>query len=317
MWTLTGTCSLFKFSRNRYAPSGDTTGKGLTLLKSMRVLWRLPSKEPNFYFISPISNTAFSLDGGEGFDTTPAVFDANVVNEYLDGTGQLGGPLVTAPNVTDRSDYRIYISDSNATMQALSEEAVFQSTCYALFEGMINTVPNTITLSDPIVPMVWKGVNIMLDVSSAGVVSISGLIRNLYTITAPPSAVSYTTISSAGNSTQTSDTESGTGTSLYGNTAYFPFNSTIVPGTTSLAIEDVSYRIDDTIFVLPAQSTVTRATKVFQIKAAALTTLTGSMTAVLYVPTTQALTITKKIVNTNSCNDGVWDRRRFYIVYLG
>jgi hypothetical protein len=139
---------------------------------------------------------------------------------------------------------------------------------------------------------------IMLDVSSAGVVSISGLIRNLYTITAPPSAVSYTTISSAGNSTQTSDTESGTGTSLYGNTTYFPFNSNIVPGTTSLAIEDVSYRMDDTIFVLPAQSTVTRATKVFQIKAAALTTFTGSMTAVLYVPITQALTITKKIVNT-------------------
>jgi hypothetical protein len=59
-------------------------------------------------------------------------------------------------------------------MQALSEEAAFQSTCYALFERMINTVRNTVTLSDPIVPMVWNGVNIMLDVSSAGVVSISG-----------------------------------------------------------------------------------------------------------------------------------------------
>lgn len=185
-------------------------------------------------------------------------------------------------------------------MQALSEEAAFQSTCYALFERMINTVPSTVTLSDPIVPMVWKGVKIMLDVSSAGVVTISGLIRNLYTTTAPLSAVSYTTISSAGNSTQTSDTESRTGTSLFGNTTYFPFNSTIVSGTTSLAIEDVSYPIDDSIFVLPTQSTVTRATKVFQIKAAALTTLTGSMTAVLYVPTTQALTITKQIMNTTA-----------------
>jgi hypothetical protein len=125
----------------------------------------------------------------------------------------------------------------------------------------------------------------MLDVSSAGVVIISGLIRNLYTTTAPPTTVSYTTISSADNSTQTSNTESGTGTSLFGSTTYFPFSSTIVSGTTALAIEDVSLPIDDTIFVLPAQSTLTRAAKVFQIKAAALTTLTGSMTAVLYVPT--------------------------------
>ena len=174
MWTFIETCSLFKFSRNRYVAFGHTTGKWLTLLKSMGVLRHLPSKEPNFYFISTISNTAFSLDSREGFDTTPAVFDANAVNEYLDGTGQLRGPLVTVPNVTDRLDYRLYISDSNAIMQALSEEAAFQSTCYALFERMINTVRNTVTLSDPIVPMVWNGVNIMLDVSSAGVVSISG-----------------------------------------------------------------------------------------------------------------------------------------------
>jgi hypothetical protein len=91
MWTFIETCSLFKFSRNRYVAFGHTTGKGLTLLKSMGVLRHLPSKEPNFYFISTISNTAFSLDSREGFDTIPAVFDADVVNEYLDGTGQLRG----------------------------------------------------------------------------------------------------------------------------------------------------------------------------------------------------------------------------------
>jgi hypothetical protein len=28
MWTFIGTCSLFKISRNRHVPFGDTTGKG-------------------------------------------------------------------------------------------------------------------------------------------------------------------------------------------------------------------------------------------------------------------------------------------------
>lgn len=66
-----------------------------------------------------------NLDGGENFDSTPAVFDSAVVNEYLDATGSLGGPLVTAPNVTDRSDLRLYISDSNATLQSIAEESAF------------------------------------------------------------------------------------------------------------------------------------------------------------------------------------------------
>jgi hypothetical protein len=199
-------------------------------------------------------------------------------------------------------------------MQALSEEAAFQSTCYALFERMINTVPSTATLSDPIVPMVWKGVNIMLDASSAGIVTISGLIRNLYTTIAPPSAVSYTTTSSAGNSTQTSDTKSGTGTSLFGNTTYFPFNSTIVPGTTSLAIEDVSYPIDDTIFVLPAQSTVTRATKSFPNQGCCTNYSHWINDCCVVCSYNTSIDDHQANSQYNSCNDGVWNRRRLYIV---
>jgi hypothetical protein len=202
---------------------------------------------------------ALSLDGGVGFDSTSAEFDQNVVNEYLDGTGQLGGLLVTASNSSDRSDLRLHLSDNNATMQALSEEATFQAQYNSLFERMIKTVPSTVTLSDPIIPMMWKGLNIMLDISSAGIVSVSGLIRNLYTIATPPVTVSYTTTSANGNSSaQDSDSASGTETSLFGNTTYWAFNSTISsPGTTSLNFEDVSYPINDEIFVLPAQSSVT------------------------------------------------------------
>lgn len=60
--------------------------------------------------------TSTDLDGGDSFDETPAAFDNAVVTEYLDGTGKFGGLLVTASNVSARSDYRLYISDSNATM---------------------------------------------------------------------------------------------------------------------------------------------------------------------------------------------------------
>ncbi|RDW79676.1 hypothetical protein BP6252_04314 [Coleophoma cylindrospora] len=245
--------------------------------------------------------TDTNLDGGEGFDTTPDVFDSSVVNEYLDSTGQLGGPLVTAPNVTDRSDLRLYISDKNATMQAISEEAAFQKTCYSLFERMINTVPSTVTLSDPVTPLVWKAVDVALDINSTGSVSISGLIRNLYTTETPPSTVSYTTGSSTGNSTvQSSTTVNGTGTSLYGNTAYWAFNSTIdSPGTTTLDFETVSYPVNDEIFVLPTQSSVNTTDKSFVISAAALTSLALSdgMTAILYVPTTISGTVSKQVQN--------------------
>ncbi|RDW92072.1 hypothetical protein BP5796_01466 [Coleophoma crateriformis] len=245
--------------------------------------------------------TDTNLDGGEGFDTIPDVFDSSVVHEYLNSTGQLGGPLVTAPNVTDRSDLRLYISDKNATMQAISEEAAFQKTCYSLFERMINTVPSTVTLSDPVTHLTWKAVDVALDINSTGSVSISGLIRHLYTTETPPSTVSYTTGSSTGNSTvQLSTTVNGTGTSLYGNTTYWAFNSSInSPGTTTLNFETVSYPVNDEIFVLPTQSSVNTTDKSFVISAAALTSLASSdgMAAILYVPTTISGTVSKQVQN--------------------
>ncbi|KUJ07877.1 heme peroxidase [Mollisia scopiformis] len=246
--------------------------------------------------------TSTNLDGGEEFDSTPAVFDSTVVNEYLNGTGQRGGPLVTAPLVADRSDLRLYVSDDNATVESISEESAFQTKCTNLFQRMIDTVPAAVTLSDPITPMTWKAVDLMLDISTAGVVSISGLIRNLYTTTAPPDTVSYTTTSSGTNSTaQTSSTTSGNGTSIFGSTIYWPFNNTLnSPGTTSLNFETITYPVDDTLFILPSQSTVNSSTNEIVLRAAALTSSASgtTMTGVFYVPTSQTGTITKKITNT-------------------
>jgi len=208
----------------------------------MRIMWLQPSELYNPRIISLANGS--SLGGGEGFDTTLDVFDTKVVNEYLNGTGQLGGPLVTAPEIANRSDYRLYISDKNATMQSISLETAFQTKCNALFERMINTVPSTVTLSNPIVPFKWKAVEIALDILSTGIVSTSGLICNLYTTTAPPA------FQAAPHPLGQATHFPGTGTSRYGNTTYFPFNSILAPGTTSLSFKHVSYPINDSIFVL-------------------------------------------------------------------
>ncbi|KAH8900679.1 heme peroxidase [Thozetella sp. PMI_491] len=245
--------------------------------------------------------TDTNLDGGEGFDTTPDVFDAAVVNEYLNGTGLMGGPLVTAPSEADRSDLRLYASDSNATLAAMTEDAIFRQKCYTIFERMINTVPSTVTLSDPVTPLTWKAVDVALDVDSAGTVSVSGMIRNLCTDVAPPESVAYITVTSAGNSSeQSTGAATGNGTSLFGSTTYWSFNSTISsPGTTSLDFQDVSYPINDNIFVLPVQSVVNRAARSVVLRAAALTSLASDagMTGVLYVPTSVQGTITKQVQN--------------------
>ncbi|ETS73537.1 hypothetical protein PFICI_14483 [Pestalotiopsis fici W106-1] len=229
--------------------------------------------------------TSNNTHGGVGFDSTPASFDATVVNEYLDGTGSLGGLLVTAPSVDDRSDLRLYASDNNATMQNLSEELAFRSTCFDVFERMINTVPSGSTLTDPIVPMAWKAIELATDIDSTGSVSIAGRIRNLYSSGSAPTDVTYTISGSSGDFTATSATASGTGGSLFGSTSYYAFNSTIdSPGTTSLSFGDVSYDINDEIFVLPAKSTTSNRSGT--VKAAVLTSSVtdDAMQLVLYIP---------------------------------
>ncbi|KAJ4486568.1 heme peroxidase [Lentinula edodes] len=81
------------------------------------------------------------------FDTTTD-FDNAVVSEYLQNTTQ--NILVVGPNVTTRSDFRIFSSDGNLTMQSFLSSDTFNDTCGNLIERMINTVPNGVTLTQPI-----------------------------------------------------------------------------------------------------------------------------------------------------------------------
>lgn len=121
------------------------------------------------------TNTA----GGIHFDSTVGVFDADVLEEYLDGTGNAGGPLVTSFNVSSRSDLRLYESDDNATMIKLrdSGQSGFFDICASLLQRMIETVPKDVVLSDVISPMTVKPVNATLDFDIHGNLILTGAIR--------------------------------------------------------------------------------------------------------------------------------------------
>jgi len=187
--------------------------------------------------------TEKSTTGAVPFDKTPQAFDVTLVNEYLDGTGQRGGPLVTTTNVTVQSDLRIYASDNNATMRSLAKSSkYFAGQCTSLFERMLNTVPTAVRLTEVITPMAVKPVNVALTVDpTSGAVQYSGYIRLLSTSFNAESVVSLSFYSRSGDlvpSYNTTATSSGTGTSIFGNTTYYQFATNIDPqvGVSSFVI---------------------------------------------------------------------------------
>ncbi|KAJ6483278.1 heme peroxidase [Mycena sanguinolenta] len=91
-----------------------------------------------------------------GFDNTPLS-----VTEYLDGTTE--NVLVIGANITTRSDLRIFSSDGNVTMQSLASADTFNAVCGDLIGHMINTVPSTVTLTDPIEPIDFKLFNTVVE----------------------------------------------------------------------------------------------------------------------------------------------------------
>ncbi|GKT51464.1 WW domain-containing oxidoreductase [Colletotrichum spaethianum] len=109
------------------------------------------------------------------FDSEFAKFDHGVVTEYLDGTTK--NPLVTGGNDTLNSDKRIFSADGNKTMQAMADPAAFQAICADVFTRMIDTVPGSVKLSEPIVGTDIKPYIQGLFLKDDGNISFSGQIR--------------------------------------------------------------------------------------------------------------------------------------------
>ena len=210
-------------------------------------------------FVTP-NNT----NGGSNFDTTRGVFDPNVLGEYLNGTGNKGGPLVMSYNDTMNSDKRLYESDKNATMHALFAQGIgFLATCADLMGRAINTVPAGVQLSEPIAVMPVKPLNVTYDFRDDGKLMLSGKIRIL--TPAGSSTPRSLTLRVSDNETEL-ESEAETGSSAfgrsgseYGITTYFPFSLSgpAIQNATSFSVQapnvpEQTFRIDSQAFVVPS-----------------------------------------------------------------
>ncbi|KAJ8094317.1 hypothetical protein PM082_006857 [Marasmius tenuissimus] len=101
-----------------------------------------------------------------GLFTGKKVYTRDVVTGYLDDTTP--NPLVITPDVTMRSDLRIFASDGNVTMQRLAQSNNFDTECASLIERMIDTVPKDVKLTEPILPIEYKVGKVRLFPSNDG-----------------------------------------------------------------------------------------------------------------------------------------------------
>ncbi|KAJ7754154.1 heme peroxidase [Mycena maculata] len=279
--------------------------------------------------------TLNNTGGGVHFDATPAVFDVDVLREYLEGNGQRGGPLVTTDNITVRSDLRLYLSDNNATLRGLAEsDSKFISTCVSLLERMIDTIPSSVHLTDDIVPQELKPINISLAVDADGHVQFNGYIRLLSTAFNPTDKVQISWRSRGGASSPAFETSASAASmgnsSMFGTTFYHFFNTTIDP-TNGISTFDVSvlgpsssaqtfsnggvgYPIEDLAIFLSHETTIA-ADGTLSVHAAVLTSADVlNVTAVVSAPSPQIGTLSPTIAKSEVILEAV-GTRGLYTLY--
>lgn len=129
--------------------------------------------------------------GGDSFpkfDTTTK-FDNQVAVEWVGG--KTADPLSVGPSVSNgrNSDARVFASDNNVTMKALTNPTTFSNTCSTLLQKMIEVVPSGTTLTDPIVVYEVKPTALQLTLLSGGTnLQFAGEIR-VRTTTRPASNI--------------------------------------------------------------------------------------------------------------------------------
>ena len=131
---------------------------------------------PAFPQIVPVGSAP--PDDTVSMDSTGAAFDELIVTEYV--AGNTTNPLVVGPSIraTRNSDFKVFNYDQNATVNAMTDPAIFRSTCQTVLQKMIDTVPSSVTLSAPIQPYSVKPVNMQLTLNAgASTMQLSGLIR--------------------------------------------------------------------------------------------------------------------------------------------
>ncbi|KAG8164199.1 hypothetical protein KVR01_006117 [Diaporthe batatas] len=109
------------------------------------------------------------------FDVEFADFDNGIVTEYLDGSTD--NPLVAGTNDTLNSDKRIFGADGNATMTKMADPATFKTMCADIFTRMLDTVPASVKLTEPLEATDIKPYVEGLSLNADGKLDFNGRIR--------------------------------------------------------------------------------------------------------------------------------------------
>ena len=220
----------------------------------------------NFPQIVPESAVGVNNAGGRiAFDDTVANFDIDVVQQYIHGDGNRGGPLVTTANKTVQSDLRLFSSDGNATVRKLAKSTdQFRSTCTTLFTRMINTVPNGVTLTPLIDPSNVKYANISLNVDWSGKMTLSGFLRYIEAAGSAPAPATLTVtvvdrnrkLSRTSVNATTDHIDNGNG--IYGPTFHYPFTISFAgsSGLSGIEVGVQRFQLQDSLFVVPSLSSI-------------------------------------------------------------
>jgi hypothetical protein len=144
-------------------------------------------------------------------------FDYGVARDYV--LGNTTNPMVVGISKANGrdSDGRVFGVDKNVTIKALVDPVVFQERCAVVLQKMIDVVPSTVTLTDPIQPYEVKPVNPQLTLVAPGTtLSFTGEIRVRTTVRAADQISSVTLVykdrdGKAGNSITTTSAGTGTG----------------------------------------------------------------------------------------------------------
>lgn len=117
---------------------------------------------------SDIIDPSVVVNGQAVLDTTVAGFDNRIVTEYLDGTTK--NPLVVGPSIArgKNSDFKVFNSDRNVTMEALRDATAFNNACQRVLQKMIEAVPTAVQLTEPIQPYKVKPVGLQLTLDGGG-----------------------------------------------------------------------------------------------------------------------------------------------------
>ncbi|KAK4127792.1 heme peroxidase [Parathielavia appendiculata] len=187
------------------------------------------------------------------FDSSRAGFDNKVVTEYV--ARNTTNPLVSkaAADAGRNSDFKVFNSDGNATINTLTDPTVFSNTCRTVLQKMIDVVPAGVTLTDPIAPYAVKPVDMQLTLNSDGTFSLTGYIR-VRTTALPADSIKNVVLTwkdrNGGNSCGSSVTCSTTAT-LQGVSAgfddtfgFFPIQATI-PASSGISSFTLALNLND------------------------------------------------------------------------